>query len=48
MRKYAPKPLKFRKLNNIPIIKASNGARIAAFDLCFAKMLKSVIENAKY
>ena len=48
MRKYALKLLKFEKLNNIPIIKVLNGARIAVFDLRFAKILKSVIKNAKY
>jgi len=48
MRKYELKLLKFEKLNNIPIIKVLNGARIAVFDLRFAKILKSVIKNAKY
>ena len=48
MRKYAPKLLGFGRPDNISIIKASNGACIAVFDLRFAKTLKSVVENAKY
>ena len=47
MRKYVLKLLEFRKPDNISIIKASNRARIAVFDLRFTKILKSVIKNAK-
>ena len=48
MRKYVLKLLKFKKLNNIFVIKTLNEAYITVFDLYFAKTLKNIIENTKY
>ena len=49
MRKYILKLLRFRKLDNISIIKVANRACIAAYNLYFAKTLKGVvkIQNTK-